>query len=305
MPVESHTLWLLNLAIAHGFDLTQAGASPKLPPIEGKNIMIELVQKRGEVLLGFIRDKSLGDYCARLLLRTGVGVLVIGMCLVLGGCARELTAYGRARQADTIEAYEEFIRTNPGDPRVRYARRRVEVLRLLEVQRSGSVGIDGGEKMAPQERDAARAQPGYVQPVPWNLTAELPRSSTFTLDLHYGCLVPVPHVLGISQTGERITYTLEHGYESRLIVYVPLPQFVRFWETVVSSDVGSMKSSHGRMGSTGAYRGQLLIEIDTGTRRFSRKILLEGVNFEDKTLTRLLNSMAELHPKDHRMPLFR
>ena len=48
--------------------------------------------------------------------------LFIGMSLILNGCAKQLTPYGRARQADTIEAYEEFIRTSPHDPRVRFVR---------------------------------------------------------------------------------------------------------------------------------------------------------------------------------------
>jgi len=113
--------------------------------------MIELVQKRGEVLFGYIRDKSLEDYCARLRLRSDAVVLVIGICLALGGCAKELTPYGRARQADTIAAYEEFIRTSPRDPRVRYARQRVEVLRLFEAQRSGPVSVAGAEKLACRE----------------------------------------------------------------------------------------------------------------------------------------------------------
>ena len=83
-----------------------------------------------QALLGFIPNRSLGDRKVDIQLRSGVGILVIGICLAVGGCAKELTPYGRARQADTIAAYEEFIRNNPRDPRVRYARQRVESLRL-------------------------------------------------------------------------------------------------------------------------------------------------------------------------------
>lgn len=240
--------------------------------------------------------------------RRGVGVLVIGMCLVLGGCARELTAYGKAREADTIASYEEFIRTNPRDPRVRYARQRVEVLRLLDVQRSGSVSGVDARKIAPEARVTDKVEPRDVRQGPWNLTTQLPRSSTFTLDLDYGRVTPIPHRLRISQEGKRVTYTLEHGNtlnKSSLIEHIPLAEFTRLWETVVSSDVGSMKSSYGTMVGTADYRGYLMIEIDTGTGRLSRKIQLAGLRFEDETLRRLLNSMAELHPKDHRMPLFR
>ena len=150
--------------------------------------MIEFVQKRGEVLSGFIRNKRFGDYCARLRLRSGAAVLVIGICFVLGGCARELTPYGRARQADTVEAYEEFMRNNPQDPRVRYARQRVEVLRLLEARKRESEG-----EIAPMQRPAERAAPRDVPQGPWNLARELPRSSTLTrnmqLILSYGLLL--------------------------------------------------------------------------------------------------------------------
>jgi len=266
--------------------------------------MIELVQKRGEVLFGYIRNKSLEDYCARL----RFVVLVIGICLALGGCAKELTPYGRARQADTIAAYEEFIRTSPRDPRVRYARQRVEVLRLFEAQRSGPVSVAGADKMAPQERPAVRAQPRNVRPGPWNLTTELPRRSTFTLDLHHGSIAPIPHKLIINQEGERVTYSLEHGNESNkslLTRHIPLARFTRLWETVGGSDGGSMKSSYGKMVTAEDYRGYLMIGIDTGTGQFSRRIYLEGLNFEDTGLTKLLNSMTEMHPKDHRMPFFR
>ena len=234
-----------------------------------------------------------------------IGVLVIVTCLVLGGCARELTPYGRARQADTIEAYEEFMRDNPQDPRVRYARQRIEVLRVLEARKSESMGEVGAGQMVPAQRTAERAAPGDVPQGPWNLTGELPRSSFFTLDLQHGGAVAIPHSLRISQEGERVTYTLEYGNQFRLSAVVPPPQFMRFWETVVFSDVGSMKSSYGTMGSTAEHRGYFLVEIDTGTARFSRKIRLEGLNLQDATVSRLLNSMTQMHPKDYRIPLFR
>lgn len=267
--------------------------------------MIELLQECGEVLLGFMANKRLGDYWARLRLRSGAAVLVIGICLVLGGCARELTPYGRARQADTIEAYQEFMRNNPQDPRVRYARQRIEVLRVFDVRRSDSAGEVGAGEMAPRERAAERAAPRDVPQGPWNLARELPRSSTFTLNLQHGGAAQIPHWLRVSQEGERVTYTLEYGNESRLEAIVPLSQFARLWETVVSSDVGSMRSSYGRMASAVDYRGYLVIEIDTGSGRFSREIWLEGLNFQDETLKRLLNSMTEMHPKDHKMSFFR
>jgi len=233
------------------------------------------------------------------------GILAIGMCLALAGCAKELTPYGRARKADTIASYEQFIRNNPRDPRVRYARQRVETLRLLEPQRSDSVGAAGAENMAPRGRDTARAQARDMQPGPWNLTTEIPQRSAFTLDLQHGDITRIPHKLNISQEGARVTYSLDYGYESRLTAIVPLPQFARFWETVVFSDVGSMQSSYGRMASAGDYRGYLVIEIDTGTGRLSREIVLQGLNFEDTDFTKLLNSMTQMHPKDHRMPFFR
>jgi len=269
--------------------------------------MIELVQKHVEALLGFIRDKSLGDYKADILWRRAVAVLVIGICLALAGCAKELTAYGRAREADTIASYEEFIRTNPRDPRVRYARQRVEVLRLFEVQRSGPVSVADAEKLAPQERVTVRAQPRDVRQGPWNLTTELPRRSVFTLDLHHGSIAPIPHKLIIDQEGERVTYSLEHGNESNrslLTEHIPLARFARLWQTVVFSDVGSMKSSYGKMVTAEDYRGYLMIGIDTGTGQFSKEIYLEGLDFEDTDLAKLLNSMTQMHPRDHRMPFF-
>ncbi|KPK38482.1 MAG: hypothetical protein AMJ65_12875, partial [Phycisphaerae bacterium SG8_4] len=136
--------------------------------------MIELVEKHCEVLIGFRCGRSLEDCRVEPMLRSGFGIVVIGICLVLAGCAKELTPYGRARQADTIEAYEEFIRTNPRDPRVRYARQRVESLRLLEAQRSGSMNVPGAEKMGSQETVTTRARPGDTLQGPWNLTTELP-----------------------------------------------------------------------------------------------------------------------------------
>jgi len=270
--------------------------------------MIELMQRHGEALLGFMQGKSLGDYKADIPLRSAVAVLVIGICLALGGCAKELTAYGRAREADTIASYEEFIRTNPRDPRVRYARQRIEVLRLIESRRSDPASAAGAERMAPQERAAVRAQPRDVRQGPWNLTTEIPRRSVFTLDLHHGSTAPIPHNLRISQEGERVTYSLEHGNESNkslLTEHIPLARFTRLWETVVFSDVGSMKSSYGKMVSAEDYRGYLMIGIDTGTGQFAKRIYLEGLNFEDTDLTKLLNSMTQMHPKDHRMPFFR
>ena len=314
-PAKPSIYELLGFAFERNFALTRPLAQPRLSSSKGKNIMIELVRKHGEntadrckqhnvMCLGLFGSALNGD----LLLLSGVGVLVIGICLALGGCARELTAYGRAREADTIASYEEFIRTNPRDPRVRYARQRVEVLRLLEAQRSGPASVVGAEKMAPQEGVTVRAQPRDVRQGPWNLTTELPRRSAFTLDLHHGSIAPIPHKLRISQEGERVTYSLEHGNESNkslLTEHIPLARFTRLWEAVVFSDVGSMKSSYGKMVSAEDYRGYLMIGIDTGTGQFSKKIHLEGLNFEDTDLTKLLNSMTQMHPKDHRMPFFR
>ncbi len=267
--------------------------------------MIEFVQKRGEVFSGFMRNKRLGDYCVRLRLRSGAAVLVIGICFVLSGCARELTPFGRARQADTVEAYEEFMRNNPQDPRVRYARQRIEVLRVRETRESEYMGEVGAGQIAPTQRPAERAAPRDVRQGPWNLTREFPRSSTFTLNLQHGGASQIPHWLRISQEGERVTYTLEYGNETRLEAIVPFSQFARLWETVVSSDIGSMRSSHGRMASAVDYRGYLVIEIDTGNERLAREIWLEGLNFQDETLKRLLNAMTQMHPKDHKMSFFR
>ena len=266
------------------------------------------VRRNCRALLGFIPDKSFGDYKVDIPLRSDVGVLIVGICFVLGGCAKELTPYGRARQADTIEAYEEFIRTNPRDPRVRYARQRVESLRLLEAQKSGLVNVPGPERMAPQQTTTARARSRDMQQGTWNLTTDLPRRSAFTLDMHYGSRTPIPHRLTINQEGETVTYSLEHGNESSrslLTEHVPLAQFMRFWQTVVFSDVGSMSSSYGKMASAGDYRGYLMIWIDTGAAQFSKRIYLEGLNFEDADLRNIVSSMSQMHPKDHRMPFFR
>ena len=270
--------------------------------------MIELVEKHGEVLVGFKHGRSLEDCKVEPMLRSGVGILIVGICLALGGCAKELTPYGRARQADTIAAYEEFIRNNPRDPRVRYARQRVEVLRLIETRRSGPVSAAGAERIAPQEMPVVRAQPRDVRQGPWNLSTELPRRSVFTLDLRHGSAAAIPHKLTINQEGERVTYSLEHGNESNrslLTEHIPLAQFTRLWQAVVFSDVGSMRSSYGKMMSAEDYRGYLMIVIDAGAGQFSKRIYLEGLNFEDTSLTKLLNSMTEMHPKDHRMPFFR
>ena len=259
-------------------------------------------------LVGFIPDRGFGDHKVDIALRSSFGIAVVGICLFLAGCAKELTPYGRARQADTIEAYEEFIRTNPRDPRVRYARQRVESLRLLEAQKSGIVNVPGPERMAPQQTTTARARSRDMQQGTWNLTTDLPRRSAFTLDMHYGSRVPIPHRLTINQEGETVTYSLEHGNESSrslLTEHIPLAQFMRLWQTVVFSDVGSMNSSYGKMASAGDYRGYLMIWIDTGAAQFSKRIYLEGLNFEDADLRNLVSSMSQMHPKDHRMPFFR
>lgn len=266
------------------------------------------VRRLCRALIGFIPDRSFGAHKVDIVFRSSVGIAVVGICLVLAGCAKELTPYGRARQADTIEAYEEFIRTNPRDPRVRYARQRVESLRLLEAQKSGIVNVAGPERMAPQQTLTARTRATDTQQGPWNLTTDLPRRSAFTLDMRYGSRVPIPHKLTINQEGETVTYSLGHGNEpsrSLLTEHIPLAQFMRFWQTVVFSDVGSMSSSYGKMASAEDYRGYLMIWIDTGTAQFSKRIYLEGLNFEDADLRNLVSSMSQMHPKDHRMPFFR
>ncbi|MHC4166748.1 MAG: hypothetical protein ACYSWQ_07315 [Planctomycetota bacterium] len=234
--------------------------------------------------------------------------LFIGIFLVLNGCAKQLTPYGRARQADTIEAYEEFVRTNPHDPRVRFARDRIEVLRSLEAYRSGTVPMAASSQGAPEQRLTNRGEPASVRHGPWNLTGVPPRSSTFILDLEDGCVVPTPHQLRIDQEGERVTYTLQYssgpdGYY--LTAGLPFASFRRLWATVVASDVGLFESSYGRMVSTADYRGNLVIEVYTGAERLSRTIRLEGLNVEDGNLRNLLKSMAEMHPKDHSMNFLR
>lgn len=233
--------------------------------------------------------------------------LLIGTCLALSGCARELTPFGRARQADTIEAYEEFIRTNPHDPRVKFVKDRIEVLRLLDAHRSGPVTMAGPTPFgtAPAARGTDRVVPTETQPRRWNLTYTPPRRSTFILDLYYGDTTPVPHKLTINQEGGRVTYALEYGNEYSLSAIVPFASFSLLWDAVVSADVGAMKSSYGRMASPADYRGNLIIDIDTGTERLSREIRLEGLNFQDERLRNLLKSLAQMHPEDRSMYFFR
>ena len=232
---------------------------------------------------------------------------LIGMCLVLSGCARQLTPYGKARKADTIAAYQEFVRTNPHDPRARFARDRIEVLRLLEAHRSGNTTMAAPNRAVAQQRVTDRAEPKSVRQGPWNLTAYPPRSSTFTLDLYHGDIDPVPHKLRIDQEGELVRYTLQHGAGPGyyLTASVPFASFGRLWAAVVSSDIGSYGPSYGRAVSMGDYRGSLVIEVDTGTERLSRVIRLEGLNFEDRNLRSLLSSMAQMHPADHGMHFLR
>ena len=234
--------------------------------------------------------------------------LFIGMSLVLNGCAKQLTPYGRARQADTIEAYEEFVRTSPHDPRARFVRDRIEVLRLLEAHKSGDATMAAPNRVASGQRLTNRTKPSSMRQGPWNLTAGPPRSSTFILDLYHGGAAPVPHKLRIDQQGEQVTYSLQHGSGPNgyyLNAGVPFALFGRLWTTVVTSDVGSYKSSYGRMASTADYRGNLVIEVDTGSERLSRMIRLEGLNFEEENLRSLLRSMAEMHPGDHSMHFLR
>ena len=234
--------------------------------------------------------------------------LFIGMSLVLNGCAKQLTPFGKARQADTIEAYEEFIRTNPHDPRVRFVRDRIEVLRSLEAYRSGTVPVAAPSRGPSEERGPDRAVPTDVRQGPWNLTGVPPRGSTFVLDLYHGDIAPVPHKLRIDQKGEQVTYTLQHGSGPNgyyLSAGVPFTLFRPLWAALVSRDVGSYESSYGSMGSAADYRGSLVIEVDTGTERLSRMIRLEGLNFRDASLGRLLQSMADMHPADHSMGFLR
>ncbi len=237
-------------------------------------------------------------------------LLLLLMYLLLSGCARQLTPFSKARKADTIEAYEEFIRTNPQDPRVRYARHRIEVLRLLEAHRSGDASMAAPKENA-YRTSAAPAPPTNLRQGPWNLNGAYPRSSTFTLDLYHGSspqgvhrTTPVPHKLIIDQQGQTVTYTLQHGSLPNgyyLTAGVPFTSFRRLWESVVARDIGSYRPSYGSMSSTGDYRGNLIIEVDTGTERLARVIRLEGLNFKDENLRNLLKSMAAMHPQDHSM----
>jgi len=237
----------------------------------------------------------------------GGAAFLVGICLVLTGCARQLTPYGKARKADTVEAYEEFVRTNPHDPRVRFARDRIEVLRLLEAHRSGNTTMAAQSRAASEQRVTDRAEPAAVRQGPWNLTAVPPRSSTFTLDLYHGDIDPVPHNLRIVQEGESVRYTLQHGVGPAyyLTAHIPFASFRRLWTAVVARDVSSYGSSYGRMGSTADYRGNLVIEVNTGVERLSRTIHLGGLNFEDRNLRNLLSSMAQMHPEDHAMHFLR
>lgn len=242
------------------------------------------------------------------ILSSGSLLLLIGMCLVLSGCARQLTPFGKARQADTIEAYEEFIRTSPNDPRVRYARHRIETLRTLEAYRSGDSSMAAPDRGAFQERATTPKVPANVRHGPWNLTAALPRSSTFILDLYHGRSTPIPHKLTIDQQGQRVTYTLQHGSGPEgyyLTTGVPFDSFRHLWAAVIASDIGLYKPSYGRMSSAADYRGNLIIEVKTGTERLSRIIRLEGLSYGDENLKNLLRSMAQMHPGDHSMYFFR
>ncbi len=238
----------------------------------------------------------------------GGWILIIGLCLALGGCARQYNAYGKARQIDTIEGYEEYIRANPRDPRVKFARDRIEVLRSLDAHRSGSVSPITAGATTPARTATERVLPGNNPQGAWGLTGRIPRSSTFILDLYHGDIDPVPHTLRVDQEGERATYTLQYGYgpdRYYLTTGVAFDSFRRLWATVVASNVGSLRSSYGSTVSTADYRGNLVIEVDTGVQRLSRTIRLEGLNVRDGNLRNLLQSMAEMHPGDHRMPLFR
>jgi hypothetical protein len=120
--------------------------------------------------------------------------------------------------------------------------------------------------------------------------------------------MPVPHKLIIDQQGQRVTYTLQHGSGPDgyyLAAGVTFASFRRLWESVVARDVDSYKPSYGSMSSTEDYRGNLIIEVDTGTERLSRVIRLEGLNYEDESLSELVKSMAQMHPQNHRMHFLR
>lgn len=235
-------------------------------------------------------------------------MFLVCICFILSGCARQLTPFGRARKADTIEAYEEFVRNYPQDPRARFARDRIEVLRLLEAHRSGNVPMAAPNMETSEQRVADRAAPTSVRQGPWNLAASPPRSSSFILDLYHGGEAPVPHKLRIDQQGEQVTYTLQHGSGLGgyyLTAGIPFVAFRRLWGVVAASEPGAFRPSYGRMVSPEDYRGNLIIEVDTGTERLSRMTRLEGMNFADENLTSLLRAMAEMHPGDHRMPFLR
>jgi hypothetical protein len=239
--------------------------------------------------------------------RVGVFVVFVCACFIFAGCAKELTPYGRARQADTIEAYEEFIRTCPNDPRVRFARHRIAVLRSFEAYETGDVSLVNFESRIPN-RSTTPTRTMNMQQGPWNLTAALPRSSRFTLDLYHGDTTPILHKLIIEQEGQRVTYTLQHGSGPGgyyMTVGVPFDSFRHLWQAVIASDIGMYQSSYGRMSSTSDYRGNFVIEVDTGTQRLSRMIRLEGVIYQDQNLRNLIRSMTEMHPQDHSMRFFR
>ncbi len=253
------------------------------------------------------RSRGCGTQAGAMLRRGGL-VLVVGLCLALNGCTKQYNAYGEARKIDTIEGYEEYIRANPQDPRVRFAKDRIKALRLLDALRSGSVTPITSGDTTPGRMVPERVEPRNVPRGPWRVTAGVPRSSIFILDLQHGDVAPVPHTLRIDQEGERVTYTLQYGSgpdRYYLAAGVPIASFRRLWATVVASDVGSFRPSYGTMGSTADYRGNLVIEVDTGTERMSRTIRLDGFNFQDRNLRSLLQSMAQMHPADRSMDFSR
>jgi len=293
--------------------MTAIGRIRRLRP-KSSRVLADYIIKSPTILMWHFRrrdfwsdmmyKKCVNRRCARL---CGSLALFVCISLVLNGCAKQLTPFGKARMADTIEAYEEFMRTSPHDPRVRYARSRIEALRLLEAHRSGTVPVDAPNRGASQERFAVPVEPTNMRQGPWNLSAALPRSSKFTLDLYHGRSAPVPHKLIVDQQGQRVIYTLQHGSGPDayyLTAGVPFESFRRLWAAVFASDIGLYKSSYGRVASTGDYRGDLIIEVDTGTERLSRVIRLEGLTFDDENLRGLLKSMAQMHPQDHGMHFF-
>jgi hypothetical protein len=259
--------------------------------------------KEAAIRINFARRSRGFGTLAGAVLR-GVWVLVIGLCLALSGCTKQYNAYGQARQIDTIEGYEEYIRANPQDPRVKFARERIKTLRLLEAHRSGSVDPITSGNTTPGRMAGEEVEPRNVPQGPWRVTAQVPRSSTFIIDLYHGDMATVPHQLRIDQQGEQVTYTLQYGSGPGayyLTAGVPFASFRRLWATVVASDVGSFRPSYGRMVSAADYRGNLVVEVDTGAERMSRTIRLEGLNFQDRNLRSLLQSMAEMHPGDRSM----